>query len=209
MPRADPDVVGAGQGAATDAGHDLVEQCLGGVEQGAAFAGAFGGQQRVAAGDQPLAGVVGVGDLGQVLLVEQGQLQRPVRGGERGDRRRPQAGQPAQPAEFLQGLDPGGGDHAPVADHHHLPQPEPGAHDLHGVDERGRVGGAAVEDPDRDRPAVGVGEQPVLDLRLTLPPVAGVAPRGQRAAPALHPGRGQVEQRHPRRIHLRVEVAAG
>ena len=43
-----------------------------------AFAGTFGGQGGVAAGDQPFAGVVGVGDLGQVLGVEQAHLQRVI-----------------------------------------------------------------------------------------------------------------------------------
>ena len=36
-----------------------------------ALAGALGGEHRVAAGDQPLAGEVRAGDLGQVLLIEQ------------------------------------------------------------------------------------------------------------------------------------------
>ena len=43
-----------------------------------AFAGTFGRQRGVAAGDQPFPGVVGVADLGQVLGVEQAHLQRPV-----------------------------------------------------------------------------------------------------------------------------------
>jgi hypothetical protein len=58
--------------------------------------GAFGGQGGVAAGDEPFAGVVGVGDLGEVLLVEQAHLQRAVVGGERGDGRGAQAGEPAE-----------------------------------------------------------------------------------------------------------------
>ena len=33
-------------------------------------------QRRVAAGDQPFTGVVGVGDLGQVLCIEQAHLQQ-------------------------------------------------------------------------------------------------------------------------------------
>jgi hypothetical protein len=160
-----------------DGGGDRGEQGLGGGEQLAAFAGPFGGQGGVAAGDQPLVRVVRVGDLGQVALIEQRQLQRPVVTGQRGDRRCPQAGQPAQPAEVFQRLDPGGGDHAPVADHDQVGQPEPGPHDLDGVGERGRVGGVAREHPDRDRPTVGVGEQPVLDLRQALLAVAGVAAR--------------------------------
>ena len=35
---------------------------------------AFFGQQGIATGDQPFAGVVGVGELGQVALVEQAEL---------------------------------------------------------------------------------------------------------------------------------------
>ena len=45
----------------------------------------------VAAGDQPLAGVVRLGDLGQVLPVEQAYLQRPAAGGQPLDRRTPSA----------------------------------------------------------------------------------------------------------------------
>lgn len=40
--------------------------------------GAFIGRGGIAAGDQPLARVVGVGDRGQVLGVEQAHLQRSV-----------------------------------------------------------------------------------------------------------------------------------
>ena len=61
-----------------DLGGDLAQVGLGGGQQVLALAGALGGQDRVAAGDQPLAGVVRAGDLGQVLLVEQRQLQRAV-----------------------------------------------------------------------------------------------------------------------------------
>src|SRR6185295_13712491 len=43
---------------------------------------------------QPLAGVVGVGDLGQVVGVEQAHLQRPVIAGELGDRGGAQRGDP-------------------------------------------------------------------------------------------------------------------
>ena len=61
LPDGDADLVGTGQSARGDAGDDRGEQLLGGREQFVAFAGAFGRQYRVAAGDEPLAGVVGVG----------------------------------------------------------------------------------------------------------------------------------------------------
>ena len=57
-------------------GHDLVQLALGGGEQVQALAGPLGCQQRVAAHDEALAGVeFGRGDLGQILLVEEGELQ--------------------------------------------------------------------------------------------------------------------------------------
>ena len=76
---------GAGRG-------DLGQVGLGGREEALALAGPLGFQERVLAGHQPLAGEVRGGDLGQVLGIEQGQLQVPVpdqgldlRGAQRGD----------------------------------------------------------------------------------------------------------------------------
>src|SRR5208283_1390227 len=54
---------------------DLGQVGLGGFEQAFALAGPFGFQEGVLAGNQPLAGEIGAGDLGQVLDIEQGQLQ--------------------------------------------------------------------------------------------------------------------------------------
>jgi hypothetical protein len=45
------------------------------------------GQQRIAAGDQALVGVVGVADLGEVVLIEQGGLQWATGSRQLGDRR--------------------------------------------------------------------------------------------------------------------------
>jgi hypothetical protein len=94
----DPDLVRAVEPAGRDGVDEGGTHLLGGVEQRGAFAGPFAGQGGVAAGDESLAGVVEVGDLGEVthLLVEQRQLQGLVVGGELGDRRRPERGQPAQ-----------------------------------------------------------------------------------------------------------------
>jgi hypothetical protein len=50
-------------------------QVLGGCcEQLLALAGPLGGQDRVAAADEPFTRVIGVGDLGEVVLVEQAPL---------------------------------------------------------------------------------------------------------------------------------------
>ena len=140
-----------------------------------ALAGAVGGQDRVAAGDQPLAGEVIGGDLGEVLLIEEAELERAVvghqladgGGAQRGD---PPVGvRPLRPVFLLvQGLDPGAGDHAPVADHDHLGQPELLPHHVRDGGERAGVAGVAGEHPDRDRAACRVGEQPVLDLQRFL-----------------------------------------
>jgi hypothetical protein len=45
---------------------------------------------------------------------------------------------------------------------------ERAADGLDGMAERGRVGGVPGEDADSDRAPLGVGEQPVLDLRPAL-----------------------------------------
>jgi len=147
-----------------------------------------------------------VADLGEVGLVEQRHLQRPVVGGHRGDRPGPQRGHPAHPAELAQSLDPGAGDHPLVPDHHHLLQPEGVAYLLDDAGERGRVGGVAGDNLDRDRTPGRVGQQPVLDLRQGLLAVAGVTAGGQRAASPGHPGGGQVEQRQQVRVRGRVQM---
>src|SRR5262249_38090951 len=67
----DADLVLPGQPPRIDAGDEGLEELPGGAGQLLAGAGAVFGQRWVAAGDQPLTGVVRVADLGQVLLVEQ------------------------------------------------------------------------------------------------------------------------------------------
>src|SRR5215471_9759388 len=78
---------------------DRLQVAFGGLKQFAAFACALGGQRRVAADDQPLAGEIGADDLGQVALVEQRQLQRPVIG-EGLDGGGAQCGNPVEPAGY-------------------------------------------------------------------------------------------------------------
>src|SRR5205823_10116371 len=91
-------------------------------DQRSALVGAPAGELAIAAGDEALAGEVGVLELEQVALVEQVHLQRAAleQGAdlaalERGD-----------PAEVLttQLLDRGLADHAAVADHHDVAQAE-------------------------------------------------------------------------------------
>ena len=204
----DADLIGAGQGSLADALGDVGQFLLGRLQEVLAFAGAFGGQRRVAAGDQPFAGVVGVGDLGEVLLVEQAHLQRPVVAGQFRDRRGTQRGDPIEKrcgagfvVEFAELVDAGAGDHAAVADQHQPLDAELVLDHLHDLGERARVVGVAREHPYCDRAAVGVGEHAVFDLLAALLAVAGVAACGQLAAPPGHPRGSQVEQRHPARVH--------
>ena len=199
-----------------DPGDDGGEQLLGGGQEFVALAGAVGGQRRVTAGDQPLAGEIRAGDLGQVLLIEEAELERAVVGHQLADGRGAQRGDPPvaiRPLGPVPGLvqrrDPGAGDHPPVADHDHLLQPELLPDHVHDGGERAGVASVAGEDPDRDRAAGRVGEQPVLDLQVSLLAVPGVAAGGQRAPRAFQPRGRQVEQRHPRRVGIRAEVAAG
>jgi hypothetical protein len=140
----DPDRPGAGESARGDASGDWGQELFGGGQQGRALAGAVGGQDRVAASDQPLSGVVRAGDFGQVLLVEQAHLQRPAIGHELFDRGGAQRGDPPVGAAGWRGavacgvqrLDPGLGDHAAVADHDHPGQRELAADDRDDLGER-------------------------------------------------------------------------
>src|SRR5437868_6988570 len=85
------------------------------------------------------------------------------------------ASRPARPVlPPVRGPDPGGGDHAAVPDHDHFPQAELVPHHVHDVGEGAGVAGVAGEHPDRDRPSLGVGEQPVLDLQPAFLAVPGV-----------------------------------
>ena len=111
--------------------------------------------------------ILGVGELAEVHLVEQRQLERALVIGEGFDLRGPKRCQPAQPAKFSERLDASRGDHPPVADHDEMGEPEALAHDLHDLAERDGVGCVAGKDPDRDRTALWVCQEPVLDLGLS------------------------------------------
>jgi hypothetical protein len=74
LPDGQPDRAGVVQRPAPDAFGDRLKLCLGRGQQRLALARALGGDERVAADDQPLAGeLVGL-DLGQVDLVKQRRL---------------------------------------------------------------------------------------------------------------------------------------
>ena len=96
----EPDLVGADEASLLNRRDDGGEGFFGGDQQLAALALAFFGQERIATSDQPFAGVVGMGELGQVALVEEAELEGSVVFDQGGDLGRPQAGQPPEVAHF-------------------------------------------------------------------------------------------------------------
>ena len=190
---AQADLVLAGKPALVAPGclADLVEVALGGPQQGLALACPLHGEQRVAAGDQTLAGEVGMMDLGQVALVEERGLQRPA-GGQLADRRCPQGGDPLQPGRPHLLADARLGEHAAIAHQHHPREPEAPAHLVDLRAQCGGIGGVALEHLDRHRAALRVAQKPEHDLQLAALAVAGVAVTRQRTAASFQPGRGDV-----------------
>jgi hypothetical protein len=75
LPDPDPDLADTAQAPSIHGGDDLGQLELGGFQQSQAFTGPLVGQSGVAARDQAFAGIVRVGDLGEVGLVEQKCLQ--------------------------------------------------------------------------------------------------------------------------------------
>jgi hypothetical protein len=82
------------------------------------------GEPQVAADNQALAGIVVGGDAGEIALIEQRELEDP--GIDQGaDLRGAQRGDPAEPGWLDILLDACLGDHAAVADEHHVAELEP------------------------------------------------------------------------------------
>src|SRR6202007_1833457 len=80
--------------------------------------------QRVLADHQTFTRIIGAGDLGHVAVIKQRGLQRPARGGELLDCRRPQRGDPIQTGRAQRLLDARAGQQPAVAHHHHALQLE-------------------------------------------------------------------------------------
>ena len=105
------------QRAALHARGDLPKAALGGGQKLLALARPLRGHEWIAAHDQPLAGILLGGDLGQVVLIEQRQLQRPVFD-QPSDLRRLQRRDPAG-CLLAQQLEVGLGHHPAIGDEHH------------------------------------------------------------------------------------------
>lgn len=173
-------------------GLDGAQGQLGGVEQFAALAGARLGERRVAADDQALARVIGAGDLDEIALVEQRDLQRAIIGGECLDIGGAQRGDPVEPSRFELLGDARLGDHPAITDQDHAAQTK-ALPQLVDLDlELGWVGGVAGENFDRHRTAGGRAQHTKDDLPLVGFAVTAVAEARQRAATTFQIGRGHV-----------------
>ena len=171
---------------APDLRFDAEQLAFGRGQQIFALARAFGGKFAIAADDQPLAWEqVGSADLGEIAIVEQRQLQRPVLGRQRLDRRCAQAGNPIQTRWLEVIADARRGDHSAISDQHHAADPEAILELLDLRAQRGRIGRVAVEDLDRNRQPLSRAQQPIDDLRTVAPVIAAVAVLRQRTAAAL------------------------
>src|SRR5258706_9259503 len=120
------DLVGPAQwlAPAHNAGLNVLQVLLGGIEQLAPFASAFLGKGGVLADDEALAREVRAFDLGEIALVEQRELQGTALGGELLDRRRSQRGDPVEPGRYEFVFDASLRDHPAVADHDDTLEPE-------------------------------------------------------------------------------------
>ena len=171
---------------------DLGQFPLGVGEQFLPLASPILSQQRIAAGNQPAAGLFRVVQFHQVALVEETQLQDTLLV-QSLDVRGPEGGEPIQPHRLQVG-DPGLGDHAAVADHHQVRETVFVAQALDLRLQRGRVGLIAREDLDRYGTTLARRQQAVGDLLLALLAVAVVPEGRQRALATLDVGAGKVEQ---------------
>ena len=160
---------------------------LGGCQQVLALAGAFAGQIGIAANNQPFARIIGGGDLGEIALIEQRQLQW-TRLGEFLDLRCAQAGDPIE-AGWLDVLaNARRGDHAAITDQNHMLETEALLQLVDPCCQRAGIAGIPLEHLNSDRPAIAITQQAVHDLRPVRAVIAAVAILRQFAAAAFQIG---------------------
>ena len=145
----------------------------------------------IAAHHQTLAGETGCRDGGHVALVEQRQLQRAARQ-QSLDRRRTQRSDPVQAFRCDVLGDSCLGDHAAIADQHHMLKLEAPLQLIDLGRQRHRIGGVAFKDFNGDGTAVRSTEQAVDDLQsLAVAAIAAVWPT---TAMAFHVARRDIVQ---------------
>ena len=164
---------------------------LGQLQQQVALAPPLGGDHRIEAHQQALAGEIVARDAGQAPGVEQPGLDD-LLAGELVDGVVAQGGDPVEAGRLEILVDAGLGDHAPVADQGGAGQSEALAQRGHLVGDRVGVGGVAGEGLHGDRAAIAIAQQAVHDLRSVGAVVAGVAVRGELAAGAFDVAGGEV-----------------
>jgi hypothetical protein len=148
--------------------------------------------------DQPLAWEhVRSADFGEIAVIEQRQLQRPILRRQSLDRRRAQAADPIDARRLEIIADACRGDHSPIANQHHTTDPEAILDLLDLRTQRLRIGRVAVKDLNRNRQPLARTEQPVDNLRPIAPVIAAVSIARQWTATALKVGRTDVvEHQH-------------
>ena len=137
---------------------------------------------------QPLAGIIRAGDLGQIALVEQRELQGSVRSGERLDGRGAQRGDPVEPGRDQILAQPCLGDHAAIPDQDYAAEAEAMLELVDLAFEGAGIGGIAGKHLDRDRAAFLIAQHAKDDLPFVVAVVAAVAVLGQWAAAAFQIG---------------------
>src|SRR5580658_7883206 len=198
LARAQSDVLLAAQGPSGTlcGGGNLFQLLLGSGQQSGSLAGTLFCQQWIEAGDESLAGKIGMSDLDQIRLVEKRHLQPPI-AGQLLNLSGAQSGDPFDAVRKGQVLaDAGAGDHAAVSDEHNLPEAEALPQFIHLRGHCFGIGSVAAENFDGDGTPACVGEETKNDLRITGFIVAGVAEFRQWTVTAFEVSRGQVVENY-------------
>jgi hypothetical protein len=136
------------------------------------------GRQRIEARHQALARILRRTDLGQILFIEQGQLQAPGID-QPADRRPARRRDPPQSGRLLEFADLGFGEHAAVANQNQAGEIEPLPRSLDPIADGGGIAGVAGINTHRHRTAFGVREQAADGHRQSVLAVAVLAVTGQ------------------------------
>ena len=192
LPEAAPDGGLAGEAFVAHRAGDFCQDALGGLQQLLALAAALAAQARVEAQQEPLAGEVGAGDLGdgirdQAVSHHRGLAlpARPGCGQQLAQVLGCQGGDPVQTGRLQVLADAGRGEHAAVADQGDAGDAETLLNPLHLPTQRGWIGRVPGEHLDSQGTAIGRAQQPEHDLLLALFAVPVVAEGGQRAEAPL------------------------
>jgi hypothetical protein len=150
---------------------ELRERAFGRDEQLLPFPAPFLREQRIETGNETFAGILGRGDLGEVLLIKQGELERPALD-QRADGRAPQGGNPPNPGMGAQVPELRLGEHAAIADQDEARDPKLRLQVRDLIRHRRRIAGVAGIHIDRHGSALGIRQDAVHDNWPAGMPVA-------------------------------------